>query len=82
MHFCLYLQKRLEVFKELFERKAIDSVSVDADNPDPLVYLLDSVVIKLEGGTDFDLTVLDPKVPIKTKQEPITEKKESDKKPE
>jgi len=53
---------------------------VDADNPEPLVHLLDSVVIKLEGGTDFDLTVLNPKETLKAKQEPEPEKKETDKK--
>lgn len=62
------------------ECNRVDNVSVDADNPDPLVHLLDSVVIKLEGGTDFDLTVLDPKETVKIKQEPINEKKGSDKK--
>lgn len=53
---------------------------MDADNPEPLVHLLDSVVIKLEGGTDFDLTVLNPKEKLKTKQESEPEKKEIDKK--
>lgn len=53
---------------------------MDADNPEPLVHLLDSVVIKLEGGTDFDLTVLNPKDTLKTKQESEPEKKEIDKK--
>lgn len=37
-----------------------DSVSVDAENQGPVICLLDSVVIKLEGDTDFDLTVLNP----------------------
>lgn len=70
------------MFKELLESKRVDNVCVDADNPGPLVHLLDSVVIKLEGGTDFDLTVLDPKETVKLKQEPINEKKGSDKKAE
>lgn len=74
----LLLQKRLEVFKEFLDRGKIDNVCVDADNPDPLVYLLDSIVIKLEGGSDFDLTVLKPEEITKTKQEPTTEKKETD----
>lgn len=47
----------------------VDSICVDADNPDPLVHLLDSVVIKLEGGSDFDLTVLNPEEKLKIKQE-------------
>lgn len=60
----------------------IDNVCVDADNPDPLVHLLDSIVIKLEGGTDFDLTVLNPEEPLKAKPEPESEKKECVKKNE
>lgn len=70
------------MFKEFLTNNKIDSVSVDADNPDPLVFLLDSVVIKLEGGTDFDLTVLNPEESIKSKQEPPSEKKEAEKKTE
>lgn len=70
------------MFKEFLANHKIDSVCVDADNPDPLVYLLDSVVIKLEGGTDFDLKVLNPEEPLKAKFESASEKKESDKKPE
>lgn len=53
---------------------------MDADNTEPLVHLLDSVVIKLEGGTDFDLTVLDPVEKLKAKHEPVPEKKDSNKK--
>lgn len=55
---------------------------MDADNPDPLVYLLDSIVIKLEGGTDFDLMVLNPEETTKNKQEPVIKSKEIDKKSE
>lgn len=39
----------------------IDKVSVDADQADALLRLLDAVVIKLEGGTEEDLQVLDIK---------------------
>lgn len=41
----------------------IDKVSVDADQADTLLRLLDAVVIKLEGGTEEDLQVLDVKPP-------------------
>lgn len=41
----------------------IDKVSVDADQADALLHLLDAVVIKLEGGTEEDLKVLDAKPP-------------------
>lgn len=36
-----------------------DQLSVDADQSERLVKLLDAVVIKLEGGTDLDLQVLE-----------------------
>lgn len=39
----------------------IDKVSIDADQADGLLHLLDAVVIKLEGGTEEDLQVLDVK---------------------
>ncbi|MCL4128029.1 UNVERIFIED_CONTAM: hypothetical protein GTU68_026595 [Idotea baltica] len=39
--------------------KRMENISVDADQSDQLLKLLDSVVIKLEGGSDFDLGVLD-----------------------
>lgn len=39
----------------------IDNVSVDAEQADVLLRLLDAVVIKLEGGTEEDLQVLDMK---------------------
>jgi len=58
----------------------IDSVSVDTNNRDPLVHLLDSVIIKLQGGTGFDLTVFNPTETSKTQQNPELEKKETNKK--
>lgn len=45
----------------MLEAEEIDKVSVDADQADALLHLLDAVVIKLEGGTDEDLQVLDIK---------------------
>lgn len=36
-----------------------DSLSLDIDNSEAIIKLLDAVVIKLEGGTDSDLAVLD-----------------------
>lgn len=53
------LKKRLDVFLELLEKEAIDAVSIDVEKSDQIVHLLDAVVIKLEGGTDNDLRVLD-----------------------
>lgn len=47
------------MFLELLEGGVIESVSVDSDQSDKIIRLLDTVVIKLEGGTDEDLKVLD-----------------------
>uniref|UniRef100_A0A1A9WHJ9 Serrate RNA effector molecule homolog n=1 Tax=Glossina brevipalpis TaxID=37001 RepID=A0A1A9WHJ9_9MUSC len=56
-----FLKKRVEVFDELFQNGCIRKVSVDTTQTDPLLRLLDTVVIKLEGGTDDDLKILDEK---------------------
>ncbi|CAG0899642.1 unnamed protein product [Darwinula stevensoni] len=53
------VKHRLEVFNDLMEQSTFSQLSCDADQTDLLLKLLDSVVIKLEGGTDFDLNVLD-----------------------
>lgn len=45
------------VFRELYEGGRLEKISVDADQSDQLLKLLDSVVIKLEGGSDLDLQV-------------------------
>ncbi|KAJ6223773.1 hypothetical protein RDWZM_002318 [Blomia tropicalis] len=52
-------QRRLEVFMELLDNQYFDGVSLDVDKADQIVRVLDAVVIKLEGGTDFDMTSLD-----------------------
>lgn len=51
------LQRRVCVFRELYEGGRLEKISVDADQSDQLLKLLDSVVIKLEGGSDLDLQV-------------------------
>ncbi|CAG9581392.1 unnamed protein product [Danaus chrysippus] len=53
------LKNRLNVFLELLEQGELDKVSVDVDKSDKLIRLLDTVVIKLEGGTEEDLKALD-----------------------
>lgn len=59
----------MEIFLELLKLGDIDKVSVDADQADSLLHLLDAVVIKLEGGTEEDLQILNvkPLKPIITK---------------
>jgi hypothetical protein len=44
---------------EMLESGRVDNVKVDADHGDAVVKLLDAVVIRCEGGTDLDLTILD-----------------------
>jgi hypothetical protein len=53
------LQNRVKVFMEFLEQNRLDKVSVDADQSEQLIRLLDAVVIRLEGGTDYDLLALD-----------------------
>ncbi|XP_023713945.1 serrate RNA effector molecule homolog isoform X4 [Cryptotermes secundus] len=53
------LKNRVKVFMEFMEQNRLDKVSVDADQSEQLIRLLDAVVIRLEGGTDYDLLALD-----------------------
>ncbi|KAK3926902.1 Serrate RNA effector molecule-like protein [Frankliniella fusca] len=53
------LKNRINVFMEFVENGKLDKLSVDNDQSEQLVNLLDAVVIRLEGGTEFDLQVLD-----------------------
>lgn len=46
---------------------------MDTNQTDKLLRLLDTVVIKLEGGTDEDLKVLDEKPNIEQRPEPVKE---------
>ena len=45
------------MFQEMWDKKLFQEASIDGDQTDKLVRILDSVVIKLEGGTDNDLKV-------------------------
>merc|ERR1712228_643117 len=55
----LGLNSRVEVFSKFLKDGKFDNVTVDNDQADSIVKVLDSVVILLEGGTDFDLQVLE-----------------------
>lgn len=75
----LFFQKRAEVFTELLEKGDIAKVNADTSNNDQLIRLLDTVVIKLEGGSDEDLKVLDEKpVVVPPPQPKVEEKKEAE----
>lgn len=72
----------MEVFLELLSSEEIEKVSADADQADTLLHLLDAVVIKLEGGTEEDLQVLNIK-PFKAiiAKDVLKEKEENKSKP-
>ena len=53
------LRTRVEVFQEMADKERMAGVTLDVESQKQIVRLLDAVVIKLEGGSDFDLTVLD-----------------------
>lgn len=63
------MKRRLFVFLNLLKSGRVDSLTLDIDNSDAIMKLLDSVVIKLEGGTESDLAVLDrPPSPLPEEQ--------------
>ncbi|EDV38163.1 uncharacterized protein Dana_GF13819, isoform A [Drosophila ananassae] len=66
-----FLKRRTDVFVELLENGTIGSVKVDSVQGDALIRVLDTCVIKLEGGTDEDLKALDEK----PKETPVYERK-------
>lgn len=76
----IIIKKRAEVFVELLNKGDIANVSADTSNTEQLIRLLDTVVIKLEGGTDDDLKVLDekPVVIVPPTAKPDEEKKETE----
>lgn len=57
----MFQQNRADVFTNLLDSGDVTNVSVDTTQTEKLLRLLDTVVIRLEGGTDEDLKVLDEK---------------------
>lgn len=47
------------MFFDLHKQGLIESTSIDIEKSDQITNVLDSIVIKLEGGTDFDLKCLE-----------------------
>nr|CAG4641608.1 EOG090X04A7 [Eurycercus lamellatus] len=67
-----HIELRVKTLVEMMDRGRFDQLSVDADQSERLVKLLDAVVIKLEGGTDLDLQVLDcPPTQTGTEPKPV-----------
>ncbi|XP_072029016.1 LOW QUALITY PROTEIN: serrate RNA effector molecule homolog [Amphiura filiformis] len=50
---------RLVVFLDVFQRGLVDEAKADADTSQQIIKLLDAAVIKMEGGTELDMTILD-----------------------
>ncbi|XP_036380586.1 serrate RNA effector molecule homolog isoform X1 [Megalops cyprinoides] len=53
------LQNRLGVFLYLMENGWFDNVSLDIDRAPAIIKILDAAVIKMEGGTENDLRILE-----------------------
>ncbi|KAI5128002.1 Serrate Rna Effector Molecule [Manis pentadactyla] len=53
------LQNRLRVFLSLMEGGWFDNLLLDIDKADAIVKMLDAAVIKMEGGTENDLRILE-----------------------
>ncbi|XP_074467457.1 serrate RNA effector molecule homolog isoform X1 [Sebastes fasciatus] len=53
------LHNRLNVFMFLKENGWFDTVSLDIEQTTVIIKVLDAAVIKMEGGTDHDLRILD-----------------------
>ncbi len=51
------LLKRIDVFVDFFGKGKFNGVSIDGDQSEQLIKVLDSVVIMLEGGSEADLQV-------------------------
>ncbi|KAJ8008647.1 hypothetical protein DPEC_G00107040 [Dallia pectoralis] len=53
------LKSRLDVFLFLLDNGWLDCLSLDMEHAPSIVKLMDAAVIKMEGGTDHDLLVLE-----------------------
>ncbi|XP_077171282.1 serrate RNA effector molecule homolog isoform X2 [Paroedura picta] len=53
------LQNRLSVFLYLMENGWFENLQLDIDKANAIIKVLDAAVIKMEGGTEIDLKILD-----------------------
>merc|ERR1711971_401294 len=67
------LEKRIDVFIKFMDEDKLNTISIDGDQSDTLVKLLDSVVIYLEGGSELDLQILDQEAQEKAEEKKIEE---------
>ncbi|GMT33127.1 hypothetical protein PFISCL1PPCAC_24424 [Pristionchus fissidentatus] len=52
------ITKRNEIFKELHEKGFFNEGSLDMPNAEKIIFIMDAVVVKLEGGSDEDVELL------------------------
>ncbi|XP_064382724.1 serrate RNA effector molecule homolog [Halichondria panicea] len=57
------LQRRVQAFSYLLESGLLDKASLTADNSDQIIKIMDSAVIKMEGGSEVDLLSLEDPPP-------------------
>lgn len=74
-----FILNRLEVFMDLMDKGWLENVSIEADKSKEITRFLDAVVIKLEGGTDHDLKILDTNEEVKVEDNDVTEVENPDK---
>nr|CAG4646176.1 EOG090X04A7 [Macrothrix elegans] len=84
-----HVEQRVKTLMEMTDEGRFENVTIDADQSEKLVKLLDIVVIKLEGGTEADLQVLEKppthtetQFKVMTKPPPEKEVKPAEQKPE
>lgn len=53
------IRHRLDIFLDLFDKGMIDNQPVELENSKNLKKLMDAVVLKLNGGNDDDLVLLE-----------------------
>ncbi|KAF7688411.1 hypothetical protein HF521_013218 [Silurus meridionalis] len=53
------LQNRLNAFQYLMENSWFDNITMDIDRAPQILKILDAAVIKMEGGAEYDLRILE-----------------------
>uniref|UniRef100_A0A914HB15 Serrate RNA effector molecule homolog n=1 Tax=Globodera rostochiensis TaxID=31243 RepID=A0A914HB15_GLORO len=64
------IRKRLSVFNDFLDNGIFDNIRLDIAHSDPIIRLMDAVIVKLEGGTNADIDAI--------KDEPIEDESVQD----
>ncbi|XP_053115455.1 serrate RNA effector molecule homolog isoform X2 [Hemicordylus capensis] len=76
------LQNRLRVFLYLMENSWLENLQLDIDKASAIIKVLDAAVIKMEGGTENDLKILDQEEEEERQEKAEPGKKEESRLPE